>query len=105
MHRLPFPSFGTSTKIKLTLPMHTFREFCGSQCTVDVSMLMPWIRNATIAQITTLLNGYFSTIHLSFQVTNVYNYQIPYNVLHGAAIGNQNEAYIKRVHMGDEKTL
>ncbi|KAG6889089.1 hypothetical protein C0995_003942, partial [Termitomyces sp. Mi166 len=51
------------------------------------------------------MNSYFQPMRLTFIVTSVRRIAVPYNVLHGANLGNAVESQLKSYHMGDARTL
>ncbi|KAG6860780.1 hypothetical protein C0995_007684 [Termitomyces sp. Mi166 len=61
--------------------------------------------DTVITQTINVMNAYFQQIRLSFAVTSVRRFGIPYNALHGAAEGNSIEYQIKSYHQGDARTL
>ncbi|KAG6906100.1 hypothetical protein DXG01_015941 [Tephrocybe rancida] len=58
-----------------------------------------------ITQQMTVINSYFNAIGLYFKVSGVRRIAVPYDTLHGVAIGNAGEKAVKQYRQGDVKTL
>ncbi|MYW46084.1 zinc metalloprotease [Streptomyces sp. SID161] len=52
-----------------------------------------------------VVNNAFNPIGLSFQTFQVRRHAVSGSVLHGVVPGSQNEAYVKRTHVGNEQYL